>query len=41
MTAFMRTVFVAGLLIGLSAPFAAGQDQDMEGSKDKSTLTVW
>jgi outer membrane protein OmpA-like peptidoglycan-associated protein len=39
MTAFMRTVFVAGLLIGLSAPFAAGQDQDMEGSKDHPLIS--
>ncbi|MGA2572226.1 MAG: DUF4892 domain-containing protein [Terracidiphilus sp.] len=39
MTAFMRTVFVAGLLIGLSAPFAAAQDQDAEGSKDHPLIS--
>jgi len=39
MTAFMRTIFVAGLLIGLSAPFAAGQDQDVEGSKDHPLIS--
>ena len=39
MTAFMRTVFVAGLLIGLSTPFAAGQDQDVEGSSDHPLIT--
>jgi outer membrane protein OmpA-like peptidoglycan-associated protein len=39
MTAFMRTVFVAGLLIGLSAPFAAAQDQDVEGSKDHPLIS--
>jgi OmpA-OmpF porin, OOP family len=39
MTAFMRTVFVAGLLIGLSASFAAAQDQDMEGSKDHPLIS--
>jgi outer membrane protein OmpA-like peptidoglycan-associated protein len=39
MTAFMRTVFMAGLLIGLSAPFAAGQDQDVEGSKDHPLIS--
>jgi outer membrane protein OmpA-like peptidoglycan-associated protein len=39
MTAFMRTVFVAGLLIGLSTPFAAGQDQDVEGSQDHPLIT--
>ncbi|MGO9641178.1 MAG: OmpA family protein [Candidatus Acidiferrales bacterium] len=32
MTTFLRTVFVACLLLGLSAPFAAAQDQ--EGCKD-------
>jgi outer membrane protein OmpA-like peptidoglycan-associated protein len=35
----MRTVFVAGLLIGLSAPFAAAQDQDVEGSKDHPLIS--
>jgi outer membrane protein OmpA-like peptidoglycan-associated protein len=35
----MRTVFVAGLLIGLSAPFAAAQDQDAEGSKDHPLIS--
>ncbi|MGD0842287.1 MAG: DUF4892 domain-containing protein [Candidatus Acidiferrales bacterium] len=39
MTAFMRTVFVASLLIGLSASFAAAQDQDMEGSKDHPLIS--
>ena len=39
MTAFMRTVFVAGLLIGLSAPFAAAQDQDVEGSSDHPLIS--
>jgi outer membrane protein OmpA-like peptidoglycan-associated protein len=39
MTAFMRTLFVAGLLIGVSAPFAAGQDQDVEGSKDHPLIS--
>ena len=39
MTAFMRTVFVAGLMIGLSAPFAAAQDQDVEGSKDHPLIS--
>lgn len=39
MTAFMRTVFVAGLLIGLAAPFAAAQDQDVEGSKDHPLIS--
>ena len=39
MTAFMRTVFVAGLLIGLSTPFAAGQDQDVEGSSDHPLIS--
>lgn len=39
MTAFMRTIFVAGLLIALSAPFAAGQDQDVEGSKDHPLIS--
>ncbi|HMD77026.1 MAG: DUF4892 domain-containing protein [Terracidiphilus sp.] len=39
MTTFIRTVFVAGLLIGLSAPFAAAQDQDMEGSKDHPLIS--
>ena len=39
MTAFMRTVFVAGLMIGLSAPFAAAQDQDVEGSSDHPLIS--
>jgi outer membrane protein OmpA-like peptidoglycan-associated protein len=39
MTAFMRTVFVAGLLIGLSAPFTAAQDQDVEGSSDHPLIS--
>ena len=39
MKALMRTVFAAGLLIGLSAPFAAAQDQDAEGSKDHPLIS--
>ncbi len=39
MAAFMRTAFVAGLLIGLSTVFAAAQDQDAEGSKDHPLIS--
>jgi outer membrane protein OmpA-like peptidoglycan-associated protein len=39
MTTFIRTLFVACLLLGLSAPFAAGQDQDAEGSKDHPLIS--
>jgi len=39
MTAFMRTVFVAGLMIGLSAPFTVAQDQDVEGSQDHPLIS--
>ena len=39
MTTFIRTVFVACLLLGLSPPFAAGQDQDVEGSKDHPLIS--
>ncbi len=39
MTAFMRTVLLAGLMIGLSAPFAAAQDQDVEGSSDHPLIS--
>ena len=39
MTTFIRTVFVACLVLGLSAPFAAGQDQDVEGSKDHPLIS--
>ena len=39
MSAFMRRAFVAGLLIGLSAVFAAAQDQDIEGSKDHPLIS--
>ena len=39
MTTFIRTVFVACLLLGLSSPFAAGQDQDLEGSKDHPLIS--
>jgi len=39
MTTFIRTVFVACLLLGLWAPFAAGQDQDLEGSKDHPLIS--
>ncbi|MGB7548786.1 MAG: DUF4892 domain-containing protein [Terracidiphilus sp.] len=39
MKALIRTAFAACLLIGLSAPFAAGQDQDVEGSKDHPLIS--
>src|SRR5271157_2260539 len=39
MTTFIRTGFAACLLLGLSAPFAAGQDQDVEGSKDHPLIS--
>jgi outer membrane protein OmpA-like peptidoglycan-associated protein len=39
MKTFIRTVFVACLLLVLSAPFAAGQDQDEEGSKDHPLIS--
>jgi OOP family OmpA-OmpF porin len=39
MTTFIRTVFLACLLLGLSVPFAAGQDQDAEGSKDHPLIS--
>ena len=39
MTTFIRTVFAGCLLLGLAAPFAAGQDQDEEGSKDHPLIT--
>src|SRR5208337_133710 len=39
MTTFIRTVFVACFLLGLSAPFAAGQDQDVEGSRDHPLIS--
>ncbi len=39
MTTFIRSVCVACLLLGLSAPFAAGQDQDLEGSKDHPLIS--
>jgi flagellar motor protein MotB len=39
MTTFIRTVFVACLLLGLSAPFASGQDQDLEGSQDHPLIS--
>ncbi len=39
MTSFIRTVCIACLLLGLSAPFAAGQDQDVEGSKDHPLIS--
>jgi len=39
MTTFMRTVLLAGLMIGLSAPFAAAQDQDVEGSSDHPLIS--
>ena len=39
MTTFIRTLFVGCLVLGLSAPFAAGQDQDVEGSKDHPMIS--
>jgi outer membrane protein OmpA-like peptidoglycan-associated protein len=39
MTTFIRTVFVACLVLGVSAPFAARQDQDAEGSKDHPLIS--
>ena len=39
MTTFISTVFAGCLLLGLAAPLAAAQDQDMEGSKDHSLIT--
>ncbi len=39
MTTFIRTVFVACLVIGLSAPFAAAQNEDVEGSKDHPLIS--
>ena len=39
MTTFIRTLFVGCLVLGLSAPFAAGQDQDVEGSKDHPLIS--
>ncbi|HME57019.1 MAG TPA: DUF4892 domain-containing protein [Terracidiphilus sp.] len=39
MKALIRTIFAACLLPGLAAPFAAGQDQDVEGSKDHPLIS--
>jgi hypothetical protein len=39
MTTHIRTVVVACLLLGLAVPFAAGQDQDAEGSKDHPLIS--
>jgi len=39
MTTFVRTVFAACLSLGLSASFAAAQDQDVEGSKDHPLIS--
>ncbi len=39
MTTFIRTLFAGCLVLGLSAPFAAGQDQDVEGSKDHPMIS--
>jgi outer membrane protein OmpA-like peptidoglycan-associated protein len=39
MTTFIRTVFTTCLLLGLAAPVAAAQDQDMEGSKDHPLIS--
>ncbi len=39
MTTLIRKAFAACLLLGLAAPFAAGQDQDEEGSKDHPLIT--
>jgi OOP family OmpA-OmpF porin len=38
-TTFIRTVFVACLLLGLLAPFAAAQNEDVEGSKDHPLIS--
>jgi len=38
-TTFIRTVFVACLLLGLSASFAAAQNEDVEGSKDHPLIS--
>jgi OOP family OmpA-OmpF porin len=39
MTTFIRILFAACLVLGLSAPFAVGQDQDLEGSKDHPLIS--
>jgi len=39
MTTFLRTLCVACLVLGLSAPYAVGQDQDTEGSKDHPLIS--
>jgi OmpA-OmpF porin, OOP family len=39
MKALIHNAFAACLLIGLAAPFAAAQDQDVEGSKDHPLIT--
>ncbi len=39
MTAFMRTVFAACFVLGLTGPFAVSQDQDVEGSKDHPLIS--
>src|SRR5208282_755706 len=39
MRTFIRTVFVASLMLGLSASFASAQDQDAEGSKDHPLIS--
>lgn len=39
MTTFIRRVFAACLLLGLSSSFAAGQNQDVEGSKDHPLIS--
>jgi len=39
MRTFIRTIFVACLVLGLWAPFAVGQDQDVEGSKDHPLIS--
>ena len=39
MTSFIRTAFVACMLAGLSAPFVAAQDADVEGSRDHPLIS--
>jgi len=39
MTTSIRILFVTCLVLGLSAPFAVGQDQDAEGSKDHPLIS--
>ncbi|MGA9061968.1 MAG: DUF4892 domain-containing protein [Terracidiphilus sp.] len=39
MTTFIRLLFAACFVLGLSAPFAVGQDQDIEGSSDHPLIS--